>query len=60
MNIQIFNVIKDAVLNILNNYKQKINRLDQKPKTQINVLMERFEYQTKTNNRFENEKENCT
>ncbi len=55
MNIQIFNVIKDTILNILNNYKQKINRLDQKPKTQINVLMERFENQTKTNKGVNNE-----
>ena len=55
MNIQIFNVIKDTILNILNNYKQKINRLDQKPKTQINVLMERFEDQTKTNKSIANE-----
>lgn len=42
MNIQIFNYIKNTVLNILNNYKQKINRLDQKPKTEVLILLDRY------------------
>ena len=55
MNIQIFNVIKDAALNILSNCEQKINPLNQEPKTEVSVLMERFENQTKTNKGVNNE-----
>lgn len=50
MNLNIFNTIKGIVLNVLSNYEQKINPLNQEPKTEVSVLMERFENQTKTNN----------
>lgn len=45
MNIQIFNIIKNAVLNVLSSHKEKINPLDEKPKSEILILMDQYDEQ---------------
>lgn len=55
MNLQIFNTIRTAVSKVLTSYPNKVNPLDQEPKTEVSVLMERFEDQTKTNKSIANE-----
>ena len=45
MNQKVYELIKNAVLNVLSSHKEKINPLDEKPKSEILILMDQYDEQ---------------
>ena len=45
MNQKVYELIKNAVLNVLSTHKEKINPLDEKPKSEILILMYQYDEQ---------------
>ena len=50
MNQKVYELIKNAVIKVLSKYKEKINPLDQEPKTEVKVLMDRYDNDIITKN----------
>ena len=45
MNQKVYELIKNAVLNVLSTHKEKINPLDEKPKSEVLILMDQYDEQ---------------